>query len=100
MGATATITRNWTAGQSVALVMEKAPDRGAATVLVDGVRKRRWTPTPARPPHRAVTGTYRTPAGIHSVEIVERWYCGAGHASTSMRCWSADRPGRLPRLRR
>lgn len=69
-GGKATISRTWTSGQSVALIMERAANRGAARVLVDGVQKATVDTYSASPVHRSVVWTYRMPAGKHTVQIV------------------------------
>jgi hypothetical protein len=75
-GAKATITATYTAGQSVALVMEKAPNRGAAQVLVDGVQKATVDTYAAATTHRSVVWNYQMPVGRHTVQIVNAGTAG------------------------
>lgn len=69
-GARATITRTWAAGDQVALVTERAPDRGAFKVLVDGVHRATVNTYAATRSHRSVVWNGRLSAGTHTITLV------------------------------
>lgn len=68
-GAQALITRIWSAGAHVALVMEKAPNRGQFTVSVDGVPQATIDSYAAAPTHRTVVWDSVMPTGKHTVQL-------------------------------
>jgi hypothetical protein len=69
-GGRASISRTWAAGDYVALVMEKAPNRGRFTVDVDGSRRATVDTFAATPTHRSVVWDTRLPAGAHTVSVI------------------------------
>jgi hypothetical protein len=58
------------AAQPVALVMEKAPDRGKVRILVDGVAKATVDTYAATKKHRSIVWAGQVPAGEHTVTVV------------------------------
>src|SRR5947209_5282302 len=66
-GNSATFTAN---GGPVALVMEKAANRGSADVYVDGVRKATINTTASTTAHRQIVWQATLPAGSHQVRVV------------------------------
>ena len=68
-GARATTTVE---GGAVALVMEKASNRGAADVLVDGVRKATVNTYAATTTHRAVVWEAVLSPGTHTITVVNK----------------------------
>jgi hypothetical protein len=71
-GAAATISKHFVAGESLALVMEKAPTRGVFVVYVDGKKKGKVDTYSAATQHRTVVWATRMPAGLHEVKIVNK----------------------------
>lgn len=71
-GAAVAITKNFPKGDTIALVMEKAPNRGAFTVYVDGVRKATVNTYSKTVRHRTVVWVYRMPGGVHTVTLVNK----------------------------
>ncbi|HVQ88200.1 MAG TPA: hypothetical protein VMT88_08460 [Actinomycetes bacterium] len=70
-GATAKFTFDFSGGKHpVALVMERAPDRGKAQILVDGVFQETIDTYAASPKHRSVVWVGKLPSGVHSVTVV------------------------------
>lgn len=59
-------------GGPVALVMEKAADRGVADVLVDGVRRATVDTHSSTTQHRSIVWQAVLPAGEHTVTVVNR----------------------------
>jgi hypothetical protein len=70
-GASVDISRTFAAGEPIALVMEKAPNRGKFRVYVDGDLRATVDTYSATKVHRAVVWTMRMPAGAHVVRIVD-----------------------------
>ncbi|MEO8225720.1 MAG: hypothetical protein ABI661_13020 [Gammaproteobacteria bacterium] len=68
-GALALISRTWSAGAHVALVVEKAPNRGQFTVSVDGVPRATIDSYAAAPTHRMVVWESVMPVGKHTVQL-------------------------------
>ncbi len=71
-GAAAVISKTWKKGESVALVMETAPSRGAFRVFIDGKRAATVNTHAEEKSHRMVVWAHRMPAGMHEVRIVNR----------------------------
>jgi hypothetical protein len=69
-GARASFTFDYAVGHPVALVMEKAPDRGHARIYVDGTLRATVDTFAATPQHRSVVWLGRLPAGRHVVSVV------------------------------
>lgn len=69
-GATAVISKEWKKGETVALVMETAPDRGAFAVLVDGTKAATVDTYAAAKTHRVVVWAKRMAAGVHEIRVV------------------------------
>ncbi len=69
-GASATLRRTWAGGDQAALVMEKAPNRGALAVYVDGVRWATVDTNSSTGTHRAVVWSGRMSAGDHAITLV------------------------------
>jgi hypothetical protein len=72
-GARATFTLTvWgvNAGHAVALVMERAPDRGKAQVLIDGAYRTTVDTYAASPTHRSVVWVGKLPLGTHTLTLV------------------------------
>ncbi len=69
-GAAVNITRTWQEGQSVALVMETAPNRGAFKVKVDGKRVAIVDTYAATKTHRVIVWAARMREGVHKIRVV------------------------------
>jgi len=69
VGARANFTFTYAAERPVALVMEKAPNRGKARIYVDGIPRATVDTFAATPQHRSVVWIGRLPAGRHVVSV-------------------------------
>jgi hypothetical protein len=68
-GASVTFTLNSPVPTPIALVMEKAPDRGKAQVLVDGVLRATPDTYSATKRHRSIVWISTAAAGVHTVTV-------------------------------
>ncbi len=68
-GAQALISRHWAAGDQLALVVEKAPNRGRFSVSVDGVARATVDSFAAHPTHRLVVWVSAMKPGRHTVTL-------------------------------
>lgn len=69
-GAAVEITRTFAEGEPVALVMERAPDRGKVRIFVDGQLRRTLDTSSPVTAHRSVVWTSRMTAGQHVIRVV------------------------------
>lgn len=76
-GAKVWISKDFQAGESIALVMETAPDRGAFKVFVDGHQVATVNTHATVKRHRVVVWAQRMAAGPHTVKLVNK--ASAGH---------------------
>ena len=76
-GASVSYTREYASGEHFALVMPKGPDRGSASVYIDGVLKSTVNTYKTTKQHRVLVFDAWMPSGSHTVKVVNK--ATAGH---------------------
>jgi hypothetical protein len=96
-GASVTFTLNSPVATPIALVMEKAPDRGKAQILVDGVLRATPDTYSAKTQHRSIVWISTAAAGVHTVTVRNVATSGRPRIDVDAFLTSEDRSsGQLP----